>query len=70
MNDATKVSSVQGFREPLMIVKIEISMLKHHGVTEAMVYYNYKLSMHLVLKYDWYFEYLTALLKVKLPTAA
>lgn len=58
---------LQGMSEPLMIVKIEISILKYHGITEAVVYYNYKLPMHLALKYDWYFEYLTALLKVRHP---
>ena len=68
MTEPTRaIPNLQGFREPLMIVKIEISMLKYHGVTEAVVYYNYKLPMHLALKYDWYFEYLTALLKVRHP---
>lgn len=42
-------------------------MLKYHGITEDVVYYNYKLPMHLALKYEWYFEYLVALLKVRHP---
>lgn len=54
-------------KEPLMIVKIEISKLKYHGIPEDVVYYNYKLPMNLALKYEWYFEYLVALLKVRHP---
>ncbi len=56
-----------GILEPLMCVKIEISKVKYHGITEEVVYYIHKLPMHLALKYEWYFEYLVALLKVKHP---
>lgn len=55
------------YSEPLMAVKIDISMLKYHGIPEDVVYYRYKLPMKLALKYEWYFEYLTALIKVSHP---
>lgn len=53
--------------EPLMIVKIDISMQNSPGIIDAVVYYNYKLPMSLALRYEWYFEYLAARLKVRHP---
>lgn len=53
--------------EPLMIVKITISMLKSHGIVEEVVYYNYKIPMRVVLRYEWYFDYLQALIKTHNP---
>lgn len=61
MSNETKIE------EPLMIVRIDISHIRYQGVVEEVVYYNYKLPMRLALKYDWYFEYLAALLKVRHP---
>ena len=49
-----------------MIVKIDISRVDGCG-TEDVIYYRYKLPMNLQLRYRWYFEYLTALVKVHNP---
>ncbi len=50
-----------------MIVKITISSEKYHSIAEDVVYYNYKLPMNLALRYEWYFDYLQALIKTHNP---
>lgn len=54
------------YDEPLMIVKITISMT-NHSIPEDVIYYRYKLPMNLMLRYRWYFDYLAALVKVHNP---
>ena len=54
------------YEEPLMIVKISVSFVGGYSV-EDVVYYQYKLPLHLTIKYTWYFEYLAALVKVHNP---
>lgn len=54
------------FQEPLMIVKISVSLVGGYAVDDV-VYYQYKLPMNLMEKYKWYFEYLAALVKTHNP---
>lgn len=49
------------------VVKITISMLKHHGIPEEPVYYRRQMSLDLFIRWQWYFEYLAALVKVHNP---
>ena len=55
------------YEEPLMIVKITVSMARHEHIPEETVYYRYKLPMNITLRYRWYFDYLAALVKVNNP---
>ena len=54
------------YEEPLMIVKITISM-ENRSAPEDVIYYHYKLPMNLTLRYRWYFDYLAAFVKVHNP---
>lgn len=49
------------------VVKITISMLKYHGIVEETVYYRRQMSLDLFIRWQWYFEYLAALVKVHNP---
>lgn len=53
--------------EPLMCVKIGISLPCYPGIVDDVVYYRYKQPMTLVLRWRWYFDYLCALIKSKHP---
>ena len=55
------------YEEPLMIVKITVSMERYEHIPEETIYYRYKLPMNLTLRYRWYFDYLAALVKVHNP---
>ena len=49
------------------VVKITVSMLRYHGIVEETVYYRRQLSLNLLIRWQWYFEYLAALVKVHNP---
>lgn len=49
------------------VVKITISMLKYHGIVEETVYYRRQMRLDLFIRWQWYFEYLAALVKVHNP---
>ena len=53
-------------QEPLMVIRIDISIERSHLVQDV-VYYRSKMPMNLALRWRWYFEYIAALLKVKHP---
>ena len=55
------------YEEPLMIVKITVSMARCEHIPEETVYYRYKLPMNIMLRYRWYFDYIAALVKVHNP---
>ena len=52
--------------KPYCVVKITVSMYRHHLVEEV-VYYRNKISLEAMEKYSWYFGYLAALVKVANP---
>lgn len=52
--------------EPLMVVRIDVSMERYH-IVEDVVYYRAKMPMNLVLRWRWFFEYIAARVKVKHP---
>lgn len=53
--------------EPTMIVRIDVSMEHYRSVVEDVVYYRADLLMNQVLRWQWYFEYIAAKVKVKHP---
>ena len=50
-----------------MIVRIDVSMARETQIVEDVAYYRTKLPMNSVLRWQWYFEYLAARIKVKHP---
>ena len=54
-------------KEPMMIVRIDVSMARETQIVEDVAYYRTKLPMNSVLRWQWYFEYLAARIKVKHP---
>lgn len=53
--------------EPIMVIRIDVSMLNEPQVVEEVVYYRADLKMSRTLRWKWYFEYLAARIKVKHP---
>lgn len=58
---------MEDYKGPEMCVKIDISMKNYPGQPEAVIYYRYKMPMHLALRWEWYFNYLASLVKVHNP---
>lgn len=54
-------------QEPTMVVRIDVSLPNERQVVGEVVYYRADLKMSLALRWNWYFEYLAALVKVKHP---
>lgn len=48
-------------------IKIQIYQIKYQSQVEETVYYRYNVPLWIVEKWKWYYEYLTALLKVNNP---
>lgn len=53
--------------EPIMVIKIDISMEHYRNIVEDVVYYRSDLRMNQTLRWQWYFEYLAAIVKVRNP---
>ena len=53
--------------EPIMIVRIDVSMEHYRSIVEDVVYYRADLRMNQALRWKWYFEYIAARVKVKHP---
>lgn len=51
----------------MMIVRIDVSMARETQIVEDVAYYRTKLPMNSVLRWQWYFEYLAARIKVRHP---
>lgn len=53
--------------EPIMVIRIDVSMERYQHIPEEVVYYRADLKMSRALRWKWYFEYLAARIKVKHP---